>query len=68
MRYIGKCRFIGTDGSMGLRKEKTYILEVEGNAVIVYSAADRYKKPFTKVPYTVEGFLSNWREADLYDY
>ena len=63
MKYMGKYRFVGTDGSMGLHRGAVYMLEVEKNAVIVYSTADSYRTPLTKVPYTVEGFVTNWRSV-----
>ena len=67
MRYIGEYKFIGADGSMGIRRNKDYYLEVDKNIVYVYKHRDNDSETPVQIPYTVEGFLSNWRDADIYE-
>lgn len=49
-----RATFVGEDGSMGYANGQTYNLVIEGNTI-------RWPHP---CPYTVEGFLANWRLVD----
>ena len=54
-----KLRFIGRDRSMGLRKNRVYILQGKISGRYIYLDINGYA-----VPYTISGFMANWRTAD----
>lgn len=54
-----KLRFIGKDRSMGLRKNKVYTLCGGISGEYIYLGINGIP-----VPYTISGFMANWRTAD----
>lgn len=56
-----KLTFIGTDGSMGLRKGKTYRVEIKTykNSSLIYVDWDGGRCPYS----SPAAFAKNWKEA-----